>query len=367
VTFAKRLSAALAVSLAAACGSDDAGDSGPPLDAAAPSDAFLSDAAVVDCDGDHRESRDRTNDPLTVEGGEAEATGFILRGSSDPFEVCGQIDPAQASDTVADGDYYEFTIGGDAPLEVRLELRAPDGQTASDLEIDLHQVDEGTPVFVARGPFRASGRYGLIAGIPLQPGTYWVNAVAFNPPPEAPVLYAISIQRDAMACPRQEPSYMEQSDGTGRGNDMVAIDHPDPPELTSASDMPESTGLELAELSGSVAVQGASVLPVEPGGDSYLDRDSYLIRTGPETNELEVRLNWPNGDVDLDAYLFAAGDPSTDYSVGLGATVGEVDDERFTVSVDPDRNYWLWVGAYQDGTGLPISYSATLCPRTNAD
>ncbi len=365
VTVANTWSALLAVGLVAACGSDDGGgDSSAPVDAAAPSDASLWDAAVVDCQGDHRESRDRSNDPLTVEGGEAEPTGFVLRGGSDPFTVCGQIDPAQANDTVVDGDYYEFTVGGTSAVPVRIELRAPDGQTASDLAIDLHVVEEGTPVFVASGPFRTD--YGVIAGIPLAPGTYWVNAVAFNPPPDAPVLYRIAIERDTMTCPREDTAdYPETSDGAGRGNDMVAIDHPEPPSLTaSMTDSPEASGIELSATDGPVAVEGISAA-LASSGDSYLDRDSYFVRTGPQTNELEVRLNWPNADDDLDVYLFAAGDPSSDYSVGLGAKVDKVDDERFTVSVDPDRGYWLWVGAYKDGSGLAVPYSVTMCPRIN--
>ena len=368
LSVANTWSALLAVGLVAGCGGDDGSDdSSAPVDAAAPSDAFLSDGAVVDCQGDHRESSDRSNDPLTMDGGAAEPTGFVLRGSSDPFEVCGQIDPAQANDTVADGDYYEFTVGGTTPLNVRLELRAASGEAASDLAIHLHLVDEGTPVFLASGPFRSSTSYGLIAGIPLEPGTYWVNAVAFNPPPETPVVYTISIERDTQTCAREEPTdYTESGDGAGRGNDMVSIQHPDPPVLTaSPSDEPESTGIELVAADGAVGLGGASAA-LASDGDSYLDRDTYLLRTGPATSELEVRLNWPNGDVDLDAYLFAAGDPASDYSVGLGATVNKVDDERFAVSVDPDRNYWLWVGAYQDGTGLPVSYNVTLCPRNNA-
>jgi len=362
----KKSSALLAVWLAAACGSDDGsgGDSGPPLDAAAPNDAFLSDAQVVDCQGDHRESRDGTNDPITVESDEAEPTGYVLRGNSEPFSLCGQIDPAQANETVVDGDYYEFTVGGTTPVDVRIELTAPDGQAATDLAIDLHRVEEGTPVFVAHGPFRSD--FGLIAGIPLEPGVYWVNAVAFHPAPQDPVLYSISIARDMLACPRQEPSdYTEAGDGTGRGNDMVTIHQPDPPELTATSmDSPEMTGIHLSQAGGPVGVQGVSAA-VGSDDDSYLDRDTFLMRTGPDTNEVEVRLSWQSGDVDLDVYLFGAGDPENDYSIGLGAKVNKIEDERFTVSVDPDRNYWFWVGAYQDGTGLPVGYNLTVCPRSN--
>ncbi len=361
---AVKCSALLAACLMAACGSDSgSGDAGPPLDAAAPSDALLSDASVVDCEGDYRESFDRTNDPLTVASGEAEPTGFVLRGGAEPFTVCGQIDPAQTNDTVVDGDYYQFTVGGTTPVNVRIELTAPNGDQATDLAIDLHQVDEGTPFFVASGPFRTD--YSLIAGISLQPGTYWVNAVAFHPAPDNPVLYTISIARDTFTCPRVDTAtYTESNDGAGRGNDMVAIQHPDPPELTAADDSPEVTGIVLAPASEPVSVQGQSA-DLESDGDSYLDRDTYLIRSGPDSNELEVRLSWTGDVVDLDVYLFAKDDPLDDFSVGLGASVDKVDDERFTVAIDPDRAYWLWVGAYQDGTGLPINYNATLCPRTH--
>lgn len=368
VLIAKRCPAALlAAGLLTGCGSDDGGggDSVPAHDAAAPADASLSDAAVVDCQGDHRESQERTNDPLSDETETAEPTGYVLRGAAEPFTVCGQIDPAQASNLLVDGDTYEFTVGGTSPVNVRIELTAPQGQRASDLQIGLYQVDEGTPVFVASGPFRTD--YGLIAGVALEPGTYWVNAVAFPPAPEQPVLYSIRLARDSFACPHLDAAdYAEAGDGTGRGNDVVAIDHPDPPELTASTmDEAEATGLVLAEESGPVALTGLSAA-LESDGDSYLDRDTYHLRTGVTTNEVQVRLRWPNGDVDLDVYLFAAGDPASDYSVGLGATVDKVEDELFTVSVDPDRNYWLWVGAYKDGSGLPVNYTATICPRTHA-
>ena len=362
-----KCSTLLAVGLVAACGSDDGdGDLTAPLDAAAPSDALLTDAQVVDCTGDHRESRDRTNDPLTMEGGEAEATGFVLRAGSDPFTVCGQIDPAQANDMLADGDFYEFTVGGDAPVNVRLELLAPDGAEATDLAIDLHRVEEGTPVFLATGPFRTD--YGVIAGVPLEPGTYWVNAVAFHPVPAQPVLYTIAIQRNTFSCPIAELTYSESSDGTGRGNDTVSIDYGDlPPKQTAdEGDAPEATGIELAEASGPVRMQGVS-LALASDGDSYLDRDAYLVSAGPETNEVEVRLGWPGEDVDLDVYLFEAGDPENDYSVGLGTTTDKSADELFTVNIDPDRSYWLWVGAYQDATGLPVTYNLTVCPRTHGN
>jgi hypothetical protein len=355
--------------LLAACGGDDDSGEGSLQDAAAPSDAFSSDASVVDCAGDHRESAERGNDPLSAEDGSAEMTGYALNASSEPFTVCGQIDPAQSNSSVVDEDTYQFRIGGEEPVNVRLEMVAPTGGEATGLALDLHQVDEGTPVFVATGPFRND--YSLVAGIPLEPGNYWVTAVAFDPQPERTVGYSIEIGRNELTCPRADgtPSFTESGDGAlDRSNDTVSIHYPSAPTLTgNLSDAPEATGVVLSPAEESVHLRGQSA-DVMSDNDSYLDRDAYLIRTGAMTSELEVRLSWPDTGVDLDVYLFAAGDPGVDYSTGLGTTVAQVADELFTVNVDPGTNYWLWVGAYDNtsaGEGLPLVYDLTLCPRTH--
>lgn len=358
--------------VAGACGGGSAAtDAGPPRDGLPAPDVPSLDGAVVDCTGDHRESADHTNDPITVDNDSAEGTSFTLSDGAQPFTVCGQIDPAQANDVVVDGDVYQFTVGGSDPVNVRIEMTSPDGLLAHDLTLGLYRVDDG-PSPVAKGVFRND--YAIVAGMTLTPGTYWVSAVAFAPAPAGPVGYSIQIGIDAFSCASDDgaPDYTESGDGAqSRGNDVVALHYPNPPALTSAGDSPESTGLVL--MPGAVYHLRGTSADIDSDGDNYLDRDTYQLATGAATTELQVRLTWhpdDTPDVDLDTYLFAAGAPSTDYSLGLGTTVDDRTDEVFTINVNPSSSYWLWTGAFDElsqggDSDLPVTYDVTLCPRTH--
>ena len=361
--------AGLALAWVGACGGDDGGDQdgAPPRDGSAASgDAGLQDAAVVDCDGDHRESAESQNNPFPSGSGTAERTGLSLAAGGGGFTLCGEIDPAQATSQVADYDSFAFTIEGSEPVNVRIEMAASDSSSAL-LALDLFRVEEGPPVQLATGPFRND--YALIAGMVLSPGTYWVSAVAWLPGPGGTVGYSISVGENTLACPvSQDAPYEEANDlESSRGNDMIAIDETDPPprltELTGDSPEPTAISLEPGAVQHVRGVSGA----VASEGDSYLDRDSYLIATGPSTSELELRLTWEDSDVDLDLYLFEAGAPQIDYSVKLGTSIGNRRDELMTLNVDPAKSYWLWVAAFDTGagggTGLPMAYDVTLCPR----
>lgn len=356
--------AALLAMWPAACGGgggDADQDAAPTADGAPPPDAW-EDAAVVDCSADYRESSEGKNDPFSPdEGGSAERTGLALAAGGPGFTVCGEIDPAQANDLVTDYDAYLFDVGGGDPVNLRIELRAPAAPDDAPLGLDVYRVQDGLPVPLATGPFRSG--YALVAGVVVPPGSYWVSAVGWPPAPGAPVGYAISVEENPLRCPRADsiPDYAESNDGGGRGNDTVAIRRPDPPELTSdTSDQPEPTGLTL-EPDGVALVRGVSAA-IGSSGDSYLDRDTYAIETGPSASELELRLSWADTAADLDLFLFAAGDPATEYSVGLGTSPG-ASDELMTLNVDPGRRYWLWVGAYTGSGDQPVPYDITLCPR----
>ena len=378
---ARPLSAALRASLVLAiaalvpvggCGGGSAStDAGPPRDGLPAPDVATLDGAVVDCTGDHRESADHTNDPITVDNDSAEGTGFQLSDGAQPFTVCGQIDPAQANDMVVDGDVYQFTVTGSDPVNVRIEMTSPEGLQAHDLTLKLYRVDDG-PSQVATGVFRND--YALVAGLTLAPGTYWVSAVAFAPAPSGPIGYTIQIGVDAFSCDADggAPDYTESGDGgQSRGNDMVAVHYPNPPALTSAGDAPETTALVL--MPGAIYHLRGTSAAIGSDGDNYLDRDTYLFATGAATTELQVRLTWhpdDTPDVDLDTYLFAASDPATDYSLGLGTTVDDRTDEVFTINVNPSTSYWLWTGAFDElsqggDSDLPVTYDITLCPRTH--
>jgi hypothetical protein len=347
------------------------------VDGAPPVDALLRDASVVDCAADHRESADRTNDPLTLNDGAVEKTNLSLAHGGDPFTICGQIDPAQANTQVTDGDYYEFTVGGSRAVNVRIEMSAPDGAPTDPVWLELYDASGGPaePIELATGLFRND--YAIVAGALLDPGTYWVSAVGFFPLPDDPVVYGIRVEENPFSCVTATGTadYTEQGDDVdSRGNDMVAIHYPMAPAATAdAGDSPETTGITTQ--AGTVYhLHGTSALVVS-AGDSYLDRDTFQFHTGPASTELEARLTWERDadpDVDMDLYLFAASDPSKNYGPGpgggsLGATVSDTADEAFTVNVDPGTTYWLWVGAFNDTpTGdhdLPRDYDLTLCPR----
>lgn len=361
---------ALVVSLgwAAACGGDGGSDpdAGAPLQDGAPVvDASLGDAAVVDCTGDHRESADATNNPFSEGEGAPERTFLALAAGERGFTVCGQIDPAEATDAVVDYDSFVFDVEGQGPVNVRIELVAAAGAGA--LGLELFRVEDGLPVAVATGPFRNG--FALVAGVDLGPGSYWVSAVGWPPAPAAPIGYAITVaqNRESCAAADGEPDFVEtEGPGESRANDTVALEYPDPPHPTDADDAPEPTELVLTP--GTPAHLRGTSGDVESSGDSYLDRDTYEIATGAEVGELEIRVMWPDGDVVLDVYLFAADDPGSDYSVRLGISVGGDDDVLFTINVDPDQRYWLWVGAYDStaqggATDRPVDYDVTLCPR----
>lgn len=363
-----RFAAAFALAMTGACGGDDAGDAdAAPATDGGGGDAGLGDAAVVDCSGDHRESADNANNPFPPGNGSAERTGLGLTAGGDGFWVCGELDPEQSNEQFADYDSFEFNIEGDDAVDLRIELVAS-GSSETSMGLDLFRVDDGPPVPVASAPFRRD--HALIAGLIAQPGRYWVSAVAWPPAPEGPIGYAISVRENALSCPAAEPPpiFTESADGPDqRGNDTVAVEPPQPPVLTEAkADAPEATGLVL-EPDVVALVRGTSEI-AESAGDAYLDRDTFLIETGPATTELELRMSWEDGDVDLDLYLFEAGDPTIDYSAGLGVSTSGNRDETLTVNVDPGRAYWLWVAAFDNSsqggaTDLPRDYDLTFCPR----
>src|SRR5262245_36075025 len=120
-----RVAAAVLLAWATACGGgdDDPGVAAAPLGDAAPAlDAAVTDAAVVDCAGDHRESRDDSNDPFSpAKSGQAERTELALSAGGQSFTICGQIDPRQATQQVTDYDAFAFEVTGAEPVALRIE------------------------------------------------------------------------------------------------------------------------------------------------------------------------------------------------------------------------------------------------------
>src|SRR6185436_2507268 len=61
--------------------------------------------------------------------------------------------------------------------------------------------------------------------------------------------------------------------------------------------------------------------------DDYHDKDAYLVTLGAGVNEVDVRLTWPDGDIDMDAMAFVAEMVDNDIAGGAGAFIGTMADE----------------------------------------
>ena len=337
-------------------GDAPAGDAGTiaPLSDAAPA----RDGAIVQCQADHQESLEERNDRIINDSNQVEPTGLVL-SQQGGFSVCGEFDPAQALREYADVDVYEFTVSGSQPL--RLQLTVDDPQGLSVVQMILFGADGPSTIAEARLLGDTAITHRVVPG-----GTYWVAVLAKTPLEGAAVPYRIQVSSEAILCESSggAADYLESIDGAdNRGNDTLRIDY----ELSStfsetpdSDDEPEPTSIEL-QPGDSVDISGTAANTVAL--DDYRDRDTYLIHTGTDTQELSLRASWVHTTgVDLDLHLFEAGRPEEDLSFAGAAVVGVSNDELTTIAVFPDRDYWLWLGAYDNvEPQLPQDYTLTLC------
>lgn len=369
--------------LAAACsGDDDASGrndaaSGGRADARSSSDAGAIDGSPGVADsgpmfdstplpgcGDYLEANDPGNDTLV--GGTAEPTGITF-AAGDRRVVCGVIDPAQADADVGvvDIDGFDVEVGAGAPLRVVLRTSGADQVEA--LVVFLQLVSEDGPRTVASGAY-VDG-YALATNNLAVAGTW--RLVVFATPgdtlPAGPIAYELEIV-DRIPCEAAAgvADFTEGADGTSsRRNDVVTADWSADPvtSLTVATtDSPEETGATLA-VGTAVHLAGVSA-DVSPRQD-YFDRDTFLVATGPGVNEIDVRLSWPDGDIDMDQMVFAEGMPEVEMSRFAGVLIGTNSDEVLTARVPNESNLWMWAGSYSSGgTDLPVAYDMTVCPRS---
>lgn len=332
----------------------DAGPSAQVADAAP-----AGDGAVVQCQADHQESLDSSNDRIVNVDNQVEPTGQTLSAQGG-FSLCGQLDPQHETGVFADVDVYEFTVASDA--SVRVELTVDSEQELGAIELLLLGADGPTTISEAQ----VLGTFGLTHRVVPQ-GRYWVAVLAKAPlAGNAPLPYKIRIRPEGIACERGSAatSYQEAFDGqSNRENDTLEIDYDESAsfaETTTQDDSPEMTSIVLAPDEG-YAIIGTTA-DVE-ALDDYRDRDTYLIQTGPNTRELSLRGSWEHSaGVDLDIHLFLAGAPDVDLSFNGAAQVGVSNDEVTAMAVLPNRDYWLWVAAYDnDSPTLPLEYELTLC------
>lgn len=338
-------------------GGDGGGGGGDGGSGSGAVDANVADAAGPACD--YTEMSDATN------GSAAEATGLTIGTTT--RNLCGQVDPGHydATSQIADVDMYTVSVsGGTAELILEFENQQPAGLTDFLVEI----FDTNTPATLLyagdyTGALADHGAY--IAELPTGSFNVVVTATASAAVATA-IPYKVRIVDDkpTTRCPDMTgmtADYTEANDGAANnGNDVVLIDFAKSPSFTltpSTTDMPEPSGLTIDPAKNSHVV-GSSAL-VAAGTDTYLDRDTYAFATGANMNELTVRLNWPGSTADLDYVVFPAGVIT---AANEAATLTSTSEDEFaTFAVQPNAMYWLWIGAYDGSTGLPIQYSATVC------
>jgi hypothetical protein len=308
----------------------------------------------------YHEADDNGNDTA------GEATGITLATS---FRICGDIaaNPPGADDVV-DTDIYAFAVGDAGPILVRVVT--PDGEILARVR-GLVLDDQ----LVALDGSEVRGVHAAIA-VQVDAGTLHVAVEAYNPDaPEAAVPYEIRVAVDdpdtrCGALTGVAASYVEQHDGvTNIDNDMIEVSWSGGfyGSLTSSSsDLPETSGPSLTISAGmSYSASGSASANANALADDYIDRDTYVIASGAETNELSVRLTWvEDGLTDLDVLLFPA-NLEADVPAPLtgGTLIGPSSPEFATTSLLPSTSYWLWVGSF-DGSAVPVGYELTLCGAT---
>lgn len=299
-------------------------------------------------------------DYLEVADGSNAATAeeTSLTVGADARSLCGTINIGHydAATRTVDRDRYRVTSDGTVPLVVR-SFGAPGAAELSVLVFDIAALP--TLLFGTTSTSTVPDHVAFTAVLPA--GTYDVVVAALaDADLGAPVDYKISFAPDAPSrCPAitAAASYTEAADGAGTGNDVIAVKFATDPRFkltTLATDAPEPTGLTI-DATTPVRISGASANV--NADDDYMDRDTFLVQTGPATSELTLRLDWADHGVDLDYVVFPA-NQTAEAGESLLATPGE---EYNVVAVKPSTAYWIWIGSHDGSAVLPAAYDLSIC------
>jgi hypothetical protein len=340
------LAVAAAGALVGACG-----DGGSAADAR--NDAVVFFDAPVNAPCDYTEISDVAN------GTTAEVTGLTVGGA--PRAICGAIDPGHPSGHVVDDDSYSFDApAGGADVIVRMS-----GGGAADLAevfVGLHD---------AAGDGHGYARFVVDHGVMtahLDAGTYTLVVEAQNPTaPRAAIPYRVSLESDqpAARCPTvtAAANHVETDESASKftADDVVYVTSNAETLTPSTADAPDDSKVVVTSgMAYRITGSSADVDVAPPSGDDYRDRDTFLISTGADTNELDLRLDWAGATNDLDLFLFpeviGAGPPA---DVGRAATSSP--EERQTIAVAPSSRYWLWIGGHDASKALPSIYDVSIC------
>jgi hypothetical protein len=364
ITF--KLAAILAaVALAGACGDDDGGATpdatvNDPADAAPTPDA--PPAAACDATGDFTEANDTGNDVLGSGAPEASGQTSTLEGT---FTIAGCIDPGQATPDYLDADGFTFTVGGTDSIWVTIDLTSPEATAADGTEVWITDAD--VSAILASTAF-VDGT-AILPPTRLAPGTYGIVVVNGDTAVTEAFGYVGTVS--AVQCTSLAggtADYVEANDGAEhRGNDIATVAYTGGTVVmltADANDLPETTGITVA--AGMSYLITGNTAHVTALGDEYLDRDTYSITTGGDVDRAAILVEWTDttapDDMDMDWWLWPAGNVTAN-AVATGTTIA-ITDEAGGAAVDPNTEYWLWAGLYNDEPTISAegeAYSITVC------
>jgi hypothetical protein len=300
--------------------------------------------------GCYMEAAEATNDVT------AEPTGQTVGATG--ARLCGTIadDTPTGPNDFIDIDRYEVQVADAGPVLVRLVSQ---GATALDrTEVSVH---EGNPLdFLAGGDLFGGHAVTVLAA---RAGTYVIEVSARNATmPGTATPYEVRVDRDdPLRCtPPPAVTYTEADDGMNNNLNDVGVAMGRTFTLSPATgDAPEPSAEELAIEPGfSYQVDGVAGMHNLTAG--FLDRDTYLVETGPDTNQLDIRLSWPAGGMpsDMDWYLLDATTPTAPTYVQASALVDNP--EYQATAVLPGTTHYLWVGNRM-GSVQPHDYTIVIC------
>jgi len=310
----------------------------------------------------YTEKADATNDPAgdPASDPKAEPTGLTI--GTMPQILCGTINAGHFNSATMTVDADAYRVASDG-TNVVVRFSGSSGAPAmARFSVFVFDFDENMdPRLLFGGSNSPSVRDHGAFLIALPAGTYEVVVSAQGSADLAASFdYRVEIAPDGPTrCPAvtAPAAYTEAADGAGASNDVVAFDFDFDPSLqltTSTTDVPEPTGLTI-DASTPIRITGSSANG--DAEDDYMDRDTYLIRTGATTNELTLRLDWADAHADLNYLVFPA-----DQTEKVGDSLRFDSHEEYNViAVNPDSSYWIWVGSHDDSTGLPAAYDLTIC------
>jgi hypothetical protein len=277
-----------------------------------------------------------------------------------PFVICGQIDPNFQNPTV-DSDAFQISFATLASSTVRIFISDPTGLT---------RVDAGTNDAAQTQTFGFGRNQGdHLAYILPHPMAIdyvtFVNAQA-TAATTAPIPYKIVITPGGSAsCPAitGAPAYSEAHDGaTNTDNDIFTRDSLRFRYTASPADVAEPTALTPAATPLRISGNAAAVTSV----DLFADRDTFAITTGATTNELAIRLTWP--DANRFMWLGAFVPNEIVQPQNEAPPVAENNrDGIILLAVEPDKPYFVFAGALKGAGNLPaMDYDLAICGATVA-